>query len=165
MKCHHINGYIRLTAVMITAELFTIILLIGSYWDNMLVMSAIYVSNTGNTSWQKEQKKWQVKKFVVENAPQDAVVPDADDSDMVIEKIDEVMARIRMNCTKREWSERVKQKVSELVSLIGKVFVGDLLGDEYNQIQSLYKNATYMSTLNTRSFLAERNLTNVFLTI
>ena len=100
-----------------------------------------------------------LKKFVVENAPQDAVVPDTDDSDMVIEKIDEVMAKIRMNGTKRVWSERVKQKVSELVSLIGKVFVGDLIGDEYNQIQSLYKNANYMSTLNTRSFLAERNLT------
>ena len=100
-----------------------------------------------------------LKKFVVENAPQDAVVPDTDDSDMVIEKIDEVMAKIRMNCTKRVWSERVKQKVSELASLIGKVFVGDLIGDEYNQIQSLYKNANYMSTLNTRSFLAERNLT------
>ena len=54
-------------------------------------------------------------------------------------------------------SNEVKEKICQLVSVIGKVFVGDVIGEEYNTLQSCYKDASYMSSLHPRDFLNDRN--------
>ena len=87
-----------------------------------------------------------------ENVPSDEMI-DSEEKEISI-LIDNLVEKLR---ERKNFSSKLVEKTCVLASVLGKMFVGDQMSEEYGLLQGLYKDINFMMQLNTHEFLKGRN--------
>ena len=126
-----------------------------------------------------ESSKWVCNICIYHSRKQLGLDSDDDDSDtesdaevhMDVDEVDEVpveetitditnkLASKLEKLKPEEVSDDLLTAVTKLAGIIGKKFVGEAMPKETDDLQKLYKNITYLSTMTPSAFLADRNPT------